>query len=63
MASFDMKSPSPLFKNLSNPMVFHGPNPSIWNGSSHSSHDVDESLRVPLEQVHKFSTKIGKMYD
>ena len=53
MAHFDQDSSSPLFRNLSDPMVSHDPNPSMEHESSHSSHDEDEALRVPPKQVHK----------
>ena len=49
-------------------MVSHDPNPSMEHDSSHSSHDEDEALRVPLKQVppkkiHKIATEIDKMHD
>ena len=63
MAHFDQDSSSPLFRNLSDPMVSHDPNPSMEHDSSHSFHDEDEALRVPHNHVHKISTDIDKMHD
>lgn len=63
MFLFDSDSSSPHLGNLSDPMVSHDPNPSMEHNSSHSSHDEDEALRVPLEQVDKLATEIDKMHD
>ena len=63
MAHFDQDSSSPLFKNLSDPMVSHDLNPSMEHDSSHSSHDEAEALRVPPKQIHKIATEIDKMHD
>lgn len=63
MAHFDQGSSSPLFRNLSDPMVSHDSKPSMEHDYSHSSHDEDEALTVPPIKVHKIATKIDKMYD
>lgn len=48
MALFDLDSSSPHLGNLSDPIVSHDPNPSMEHESSHSFHEEDEALRVPL---------------
>lgn len=63
MVHFDQDFASPLFRNLSDPMVSYDPNPYRDHDSSYSSHDDYEALRVPPKQFHKISTKIDKMHD
>ena len=63
MDDFDQESFSPLFRNLIDPMVSHEPNVSMEHEPSQTSHDEDEALRVPLQQVHNIAKMIDKMQD
>ena len=56
MGSFDPESCSPFLRIPDDNFITHDSNPTMEHNSSHSSHDEDDALRVPLEQVQKIST-------
>ena len=61
MGTFEPKSSSPFLRILDETFILPYYNPLMEKNSSHSSHDEDDSLRVPLEQFKKPSTKLDKM--
>ena len=51
MGTFEPESSSPFLKILDEPLILPDSNPLMEKKSSHSSHDEDDALRVPPEQV------------
>ena len=51
--AFDPESSSPFLRIPDDNLILHDSNPIMEQKSSHSSHDEDDALRVPLDQVQK----------
>ena len=61
MGTFEPKSSSPLLRILDETFILLDSNSLMEQNSSHSSHDEDDALRFPLEQVQKLSNELDKM--
>jgi hypothetical protein len=61
MGTFEPESSSPLLRILNETSILPNSNPLMEKNSSHSSHDEDDALRVPPEQVQKLSNELDKM--
>ena len=61
MGTFELESSSPFLRILDETLILPNSNPLVEKNLSDSSHDEDDALRVPLEQVQKISTELDKM--
>ena len=61
MGAFNPESFSHFLRIPNDNLILHDSNPTMEQNSSHSSHDEDDALRVPPEQVQKLSTELDKM--
>ena len=61
MGTFEPESSSSFLRIPDEPLILPNYNPLMEENSSHSSHDEDDALRFPPEQVQKISTELDKM--
>ena len=61
MAIFVPESSSPFLRILDENFILPDSNSIMKKKYSHSSHDEDDALRVPLEQVQKLLMELDKM--
>ena len=58
---FEPEFPSPFLRILAENLIHPDSNPLMEKKYFHSSHDEDDALRVPPEQVQKNSNELDKM--
>jgi len=61
MSTFEPESSSPFLRISDEPLILPDSNPLMEQTFSHSSHDEDDALRAPPEQVQKLSNELDKM--